>query len=654
MRKIFIVAAIFTSSQLSAQTASLLQDSSILENLTLTASKYSVKTTQTGKVVTIISRQEIERAGSRDLSQVITELGGVFISGYTHNPGKEKNIYLRGAKAEHTLIVIDGIPVYNASGIGSNFDLRNISIDNVERIEILKGSQSTLYGSDAIAGVIHIITRKNGTKPFSINGSAHYGSYNSVRTHLGANGNNKNFDYNIGYSHFSTDGFSEASQPVTSSSLFDKDGYSQNNVQANFGIQASKKIRLQPFLRYSKNKGDLDNDAFRDELDSRYNEKSFQTGIKNILSLGKSQINLLYQFNKTERSYLDDSTRSRNGFFIYDRSSFNANEHFAEAFIVYPFNSFKLTAGADMRSSRYDYAAHQISPFFTQKTETSGDSVHQYQSGIYAALNYNKNNFAIEGGGRFNTHSEYGSNAAFNINPSYFINNKVKIFGNASSGYKVPSLYQLFSEYGNKMLEPERSINMEGGAEYSTEDGKAGLRGVYFIRRVQDVIAFFFDPVTFKAMYINQDKQKDHGFELDGKVSISEKFQLKILYSYVDGEITTKQSGKDTTYFNLIRRPKTILNISLGSQVTKELFLSTQFNAVGSRKDIYFDPVTFLAQDINLKNYVLVNFYVEYRFYKGRLKLFADIRNVFDEDYFDIYGYNTAGFNAYGGFRFRF
>ncbi|MFN2440848.1 MAG: TonB-dependent receptor plug domain-containing protein, partial [Chitinophagaceae bacterium] len=476
------------------------------------------------------------------------------------------------------------------------------------------------------AGVINIITKKSGTKLFSINGTAHYGSYNTWRTHLGINGKSKIFDYNIGYSHFSTDGFSEAKQAFNSSALFDRDNYRQNSVQANFGIQANKNIRIQPYLRYNKNKGSLDTDAFTDELDFNYDAKNLQTGVKNIFELGKAQLNVVYQFNKTKRNYLDDSLKSRNGFYIYNQASFDASEHFGEAFLVYPFHSFKLTAGADIRSSEYDYNALQVSPFSTQKTATSGDSINHNQVGVYAALNYNSNAFNIEGGGRFNNHSEYGSNLAFNINPSYAIKNRLKVFSNASSGYKTPSLFQLYSEFGNQKLEPETSLNLEGGVEYFTKNGKANVKASYFNRRVKEVITFFFDPVSFEAAYINQDKQKDHGFELEGKISIAEKIQLKAVYSYVDGEITTKQNGKDTTYFNLIRRPKSILNISLGSQVTKGLFVSTQFNVVGKRKDIYFDPVTFQQQDISLKSYVLLNFYAEYGFWKDRLKLFADVR----------------------------
>lgn len=649
MRKIFAVAAMIISSQLFAQDSSKLMD-----EVTLTASKFSTKTTQTGKVVTLITRQDIEHAGSRDLAQVITELGGVFINGFNSNLGKEKNIYLRGAKVDYTLITIDGVPVYDASGIGSNFDIRNISIDNVERIEILKGSQSTLYGSDAIAGVINIITKKGGIKPFAINGVSDYGSFNTFRGNLNVNGSQKGFDYNVGFSHVNTSGFSEAKKPQSSTAVFDKDGYQQNNVSANLGLQAGKFVRIQPFLRYTRFKGDLDQDAFVDETDFNNTNKNLQAGVQNILNVGKAQVNVRYQFLNTKRNYLDDSTRSRNGFYSYNQQAYNAHEHFAEAFFIYPFHNLKLTAGTDFRSSNTDYDATQVSFFGASKAKQSGDSVNQKQISAYAALNYSHNGFDIEGGGRFNHHSEYGTNSAFNINPSYFFGKKVKLFGNLSSGYKTPSLYQLFSVYGNRELKPETSLNVEGGLQAFTNNGKNSLRMLYYKRRVEDVIAFFYDAATFRSYYINQDKQKDHGVEVEVNSKLSDKLQLKAIYSYVTGKITTKQNDKDTTYFNLLRRPKNTFNFFVGSQLTKALYANVQFNLIGERKDVFFAPPTYAQQSITLKNYALLNFYAEYSFLKSRLKVFADLRNLLDKDYSDIYGYNTAGVNAYGGIRFNF
>ncbi len=655
MRKFFLVPAIFFSSHLLAQTDTV----TTLDVVVLTATKFSAKTTETGKVVTVITAEQLEHAGSRDLAQVLTEMGGVFINGYTNNAGKDKSIYLRGAKVDYTLITIDGVPIYDASGIGSNFDIRNIPVDNVERIEILKGSQSTLYGSDAIAGVINIITKKGGSKKIAVTGVAHYGSYNTFRGNAGINGSGKKFDYNIGYSRFTTNGFSEAAMPANATTPFDNDKYNQNSVQANFGLQATKNIRLQPFFRWSKFKGDLDNGSFTDELDFTSSTKNWQAGIKNIIGVGKGQLNLLYQLNKTSRSYLDDSTRSRNGYYVYNDYRYAAQEHFAEAFVVYPLNRIKLTAGADIRSSNTDYNSiardpgfPPFSPASTIKTATSGDSIKQSQVGVYAAFNYNENNFSFEGGGRLNRHSEYGNNFAFNINPSYFIAQRVKVFANFSTGYKTPSLYQLFSIYGDKKLKPETSVNIEAGAQLFAKNGKGAVRATYFKRNVKDVIAFLGLPTPPYAQYANQDKQKDYGLELDGTIKLSDKVDVKVFYSYVNGNVTTKQNNKDTTFFNLLRRPLHTLQVLAGMQITKSLYASVQANQVGARKDVFFPPPTFQQTTVTLKNYTLLNLYAEYAVSKNRLKLFADVRNVTNEKYADIYGYNTAGVNAYGGVRF--
>ena len=141
---------------------------------------------------------------------------------------------------------------------------------------------------------------------------------------------------------------------------------------------------------------------------------------------------------------------------------------------------------------------------------------------------------------------------------------------------------------------------------------------------------------------------------MDGTLNLGEKIQVKAFYSYVNGKITTVQNGKDTSYFNLLRRPKHTLNLSVGAQLTTALYTSLQVNAIGERQDLYFDPATFTSQPITLPKYMLVNFYTEYGLLESRIKLFADVRNVLDKTYSDIYGYNTAGLTVTGGVRFRF
>ncbi len=653
----FVLTAVIISSQLQAQLAPILREDTTSKNLNevvITANKFPNKTSLTGKVIIVITKEQLERSGGKDLSQILTEQAGIYIGGANSNSGKDKSIYLRGARIDHTLITIDGVPLYEPSGIGGNFDIRNISIATVERIEIIKGSQSTLYGSDAIAGVINIITKKAGQKPLNGTGLLSYGSNKSFRGSAGVSGRKDKIDYNINYSLHKTGGINEA---AGSNINADKDGYTQNSVTAGLGFQATKNIRIQPYVRFTKINGDLDQGAFVDELDYTYKQKSFQAGLRNEFSFGKTKLNLLYSLNSINREYIDDSIKSRNGFDTYSKGSYKGKEHFADAFAHFTLSDkIKLTTGIDFRSSVSDQEYLSVGFFGPYATKYSSDSLKQSQAGLYAALNFNsKSGFNLELGNRLNVHSEYGSHDVFNINPSYLINMKVKLFANLSSGYRTPSLYQLFSEYGNKDLNPEAAITIESGLQYFTADKKFTCRIVTFKRNEKDVIFFYYNPNTFQSQYINQDKQKDHGVELEASFIIAKNTTVKAFYTYVTGEITTKTgAGKDSTYFNLLRRPKNSFGSSLNSQITKNFFISSNFSAFGKRQDTYFDSQTFQAVNTTLKAYSLWDIYAEYSCLKNKIRLFTDLRNILDSRYTEVSGFNTQGFNATVGVRFNF
>ena len=649
-RNFFVVAAVMISSLLQAQ-----DSTNTLDEIVLTANKYPNKTSLTGKVITVITREQLEKSGGKDLSQLLTEQAGIFISGANSNAGKDKSLYLRGGYVSHTLITIDGIPVYDPSGIGGNFDIRNLAVGNIERIEILKGSQSTLYGSDAIAGVINIITRKTTKEPVAANAKLSYGSNETLRANAGINGKKGILDYNAAYSWHNTKGINEAinnnSFPVT-----DKDEFEQHSFQLGLGLKPTASIYIQPFFRYGNIKGDIDQGAFTDELDYTYSQKSWQSGLRNEFIIGKSKLIALYSYNKITRIYTDDSTKSRNGYDIYSRGDYKGSEHFVDAYLHLPLSQeVKLTGGIDYRSSESDQEYLSISDYGPYETKYANDSLRQNQLGVYAAMNWNSpGGFNLELGGRVNVHSEYGSHFVFNINPSYLVNKQIKIFANLSSAYRTPSLYQLFSEYGNKELDPESGVTGEAGAEYFSSNNKFNSRAVAFSRKVSDVIFFFYNPVTYSSQYINQDKQKDHGFELEASYKITRTTTVKAFYTYTTGEITTRQAGKDTTYNNLLRRPKSSIGINLASQVNKNFFISTNVMSAGKRKDAYFDNTTFATVYTTLKSYVLWDIYAEYGFKQNKLKIFADLRNISDSKYTEISGFNTLGFNGYGGILFLF
>ncbi len=653
---------------------------SSLDEVVITATKFPIKTSATGKVVTVITQQQLEQSGGKDLAQILTEQTGLYVNGANSNYGKDKSIYLRGASVAYTLITIDGVPVYDASGIGGNFDIRNLSVNLVERIEILKGSQSTLYGSDAIAGVINIITKKGdkATKPLGGNALVSYGSNNTVNANAGINGKTKSINYYAGYSYLKTDGINEAN---STSANADKDGYKQQSFQAGFGVQAAKNILISPYFRYTSLKGSLDQGAFVDELDYTYTQKSLQTGLKSELTFGKTKLNVLYNYNKVEREYIDDSTLSQNGFDKYSRGSYKGTEHFVDAYANFGLGKYtKLTVGADFRTSKTTQDYLSLGSFGPYATSLNTDSIKQNQVSIYAAANFSNNkNFNVEVGGRYNNHSTYGGNGVFNINPSYQVDDEIKVFANVSSAYRTPSLYQLYSEYGNKSLKPEVAFSAELGLEHYFEDKAIKTQVVVFSRNVKDVIFFYTDYTTYQSKYINQDKQKDLGVEFDASFKLAKNTTLKTSYTFVDGNISTKTgAGKDTTFNNLLRRPKHTFGLNLASQITKRLFASANLSWFGERKDAYFDNNTFTTTYVTLNSYALLDIYAEYGFIvkkyqqpptnffnnlyfsvasffsSHKVRAFINARNIANSKYTEISGFNTLGTNIYFGLKAQF
>jgi len=479
-----------------------------------------------------------------------------------------------------------------------------------------------------------------------------YGSYRSFNGMAAISGTTKKWNYNIQYAIQSTGGINEAAGKSTVLQRTDKDGFSRNPFNGSVGFTPINSIRLQAYFRYNRVKTDYDQGAFTDELDLRNRSENIQAGMKNEFRLGKAMINLLYNYSTIRRIYIDDSVESRNGFAIYSKGDYRAKEHFADAFLVLPLTGWlKLTSGIDFRSSSSDQSYQSISIYGPYKSELGRDSLHQNQLGIYAALAANlKNGFNAELGGRYNQHSGYGSNFVFNFNPSYVWKEQWKVFANLSSGFRSPSLYQLYSEYGNQKLDPEKALSIESGLQYFTRNKMLNARATYFNRKVKDAIFFYTDPVTYQSLYINQDRQHDQGVELELNVKPVKPVDVKLFYTYVDGKITTRQNGKDTSYFNLTRRPRSSFGLQVYYQVTKALSVNSGLVVTGERTDItydaFFNPVT-----VKLKGYALWNFYTSYSMLKGKLSVFGDLRNITHTKFTEVYGFNTLGFNGTIGLR---
>ena len=622
----FIVSVIGGSS-LFAQTG---KDSTVkqLDQVIVTATKSPKKASETGKVVTVIGRDVIEHSAGKDLAQVLNEQTGVTVTGANSNPGKDKSIFLRGAPDKYTLILLDGVPLNDPSNTGGGYDIRLLSLSQVERIEILKGSQSTLYGSNAVAGVINIITRKASSDQTTGNATLSYGTYKSLKAAADLEKKGKVFEYNLNYQYYNSDGIAEA-KDTTGTANFPKNGYNLQAFQANTAVNVTDNLKISPYFRYSEYKGTYSSGAFVGGA-NKYAASMLNTGLTANLNYNGGSVYASYGYDYTQRAYGGAYPSAYQGKFNH-----------GEAFVNHNFSkSVQMLAG-------FSFQTYTII-----KPDTVNSILSPYVSFFYKTAG----GLNIELGGRYNHDNKYGNNSTYSFNPSYLINRTVKVFANISSGFRPPSVNELFGPYGaNPALKPEKSNNAEGGAQVFLADGKLSVLGNYFDRTIKDVIIYYTDPVTYNSTYINRDKQHDHGIEAELNYIADKNLSFKASYTYIDGQITQNLGGgKDTTFHNIIRVPKNNFQFSAGYRITPQFFISSSLQVTGKRTDVYYDPTTFVPYNVPLSGYTLWNAYTEYELFGSNLKVFIDVKNITNKkNYYEAYGYSVQGTNLTAGIRLK-
>lgn len=641
----FVLAAVIISNQLIAQDTARLQ----LDEVVVTANKYEQKQSTTGKVLNIISRQQLERSGGKTLCEVLNTLPGLTMIGANNVLGTNQNISIRGASAGNVLLLIDGIPVNDPSAITNYYDLNFINIDQVERIEVLKGGQSTLYGSDAVAGVINVILKK-ADKKITVFGGVTGGSYNTLKESIGFGGQQKNTHFSINYTHQSSDGFSAATDKNKVGG-FDNDGFKQHALNGRFGFSPAKNLKINFTGTYNNYFADLDAAAFTDEKDYTVKNDNKQLGTSAVYTLKKTTIHLNYNFNHVIRRYNDDSLYQSSPYSKFARSSYTGRIHFAELYGNWKINNFELLIGADYRWNNTDqwyWSTGAFGPYAPPALHAE-----MKQVSPYLTLAYNQDNgFGAEIGGRYNDHSVYGNNVSFNFNPFFVIKDKAKLFANIYSAFKTPTLYQLYDQsIGNSSLTPEKSTVAEAGVKFLSLK-KLNARVVGFYRQAKDAILYTFNPSTFAGKYLNASKQTNYGIELEGGFA-HKKVSITANYTYTNGKTTAAFDGtgaplsKDTTYYNLYRIPKHTIHIDFGVQATPTIYCSIKSRSASKREEYVYG-----AAAETLKAYVVFDVYGEYKMGK-ETRLFLEINNIAGNKYVDILGYNTRGFNFNTGINFR-
>jgi vitamin B12 transporter len=470
--------------------------------------------------------------------------------------------------------------------------------------------------------VINIISKKPTSAKPLLDGLLTYGSYNSFKGSANVSQKTKVFEYDVNYTYNNTDGISEAND-TTGNAGFDKDGFKQQAMQAIVGINVTDKFKLSPYYRFTEFKGDYDADAFID-APNHYTASLVNTGLTGHYFHKTGTVHFNYGYDFTKRDYLSQ----------YGEFNTKGKFHQAEAYTDQHFNdNVRLVAGLNYQS--YRIAA----------PDTTNSIISPYASLI---LKSNKG-LSAEIGGRFNHHNQYGNNFTYSFNPSYLLGDQLKLFVNITSGFRAPSIFELFGTFGaNPNLKPEKSATQEAGLQAMLLNKNLEFTVTGFNRNIKDVTIYESNG------YENRDKQHDYGAELEAGYSINQQLSFKINYAYVDGKITQKIAAKDTSYYNLIRRPKHNAHLFVNYQASKNFFISSSLQITGKRTDTYYDPITFLPSEVELKAYFLWNLYAEYGFLKKKLNVFVDAKNLTNKkNYYEIYGYGVQGFNITGGIRFK-
>jgi len=569
--------------------------------------------------VTIITSEEIERAGSSSLPELLQRQPGIEISNLG-GAGKVSTLSIRGTGSTHSIVLIDGMRVGAAtSGFSA---IEHIPLSQIEKIEILRGPASSLYGQDAIGGVIQIFTKKgmDGFKPYVGIG---YGSYNTLNFQSGVRGGNNQTTYAINFSAINTDGFSAFvpnSNKSANEANLDKDGYKNYSLSSslNHKINQDYEIDFQYYLSKGKNK-----------FDNRYADYSPGVDYKNETKQELYAVNLKGQINKVWQSSIKigESTDK-----YLDKQKYNSTISMDDPSLsdLYKTTQDQLSWQNNITLSKgsltllYDFLKQRI------KTTDLYEKTQRINNGFMVGygLIEDKHNFQTNLRKDFN--SAYEDAVTGNIGYAYSINSKWTIASSYGTAFVSPSfnyLYALADPYalGNPNLRPERSKNIEVSMRY--KDDNCSLNLTFFQNKINDFIIYTppDDPGS-RTSSQNLNKAEIKGLTISGDQFFGH-LQIK-------GSITAQSAKNEDTDKYLPRRATALGNLNLNYYIG--------YWNVGIEETFSDQRFDDKENTVKLSGYALTNIVADYKI-NDKLKLNLRLNNVFDKDY-SLAAEGTSGF----------
>jgi vitamin B12 transporter len=567
----------------------------------ITADRINSNSNKSTSDVRIITSEEMKKSLSLTLPELLSKESDLNVVSTGPN-GSNASLFLRGTDSSHTLVVIDGIVMNDPSNPNRQFDIGRLSLNNIERIEILKGSQGLLYGSNAIGGVIVITTKKAKSKQFEGMSYLDYGTFKTVN--LGTNFQQiikDNVGVSFGADYMSTSGFSSADARLNPNA--EKDGDKRITLNAGSSLDLSEQYNIDANIRYSHNVADLDKGGGAGSDDPNDQQTEEETYAKIQLTknweAGNAKTLLAYNFSRHYRllDIVPGSKTINSG--EIKTISLNHTNYFSD----------KLTQNLNL-----DF-------------ETENDRVNNYNQNLSAFLYHQYEldtaifNFGIrlDHNQYFNDHVSYKLAAARKFESAL-----LKL--SYSTGFRAPSLNQLFdSTYGNKDLHPETSQSTELSLDKKLNENLKSISTIFYTK-LNNRLSY--NPNTF--VNVNMGKAEIMGFEQKLSVDWTANFNHTLA-------LTVLKTRDLNQGLRLARRPDLNMKNAFTLLVSSAHFISTEVSYIGKRDDV--DNQGLL---VKMNSYILTN--LNYRYLiNPKFDLYLKIKNIFDIDYNEIYGFGNGG-----------
>lgn len=574
----------------------------------------------TGQAVTVIGREEIEQVQGADVTRILRRLPGTT---FTRNGpiGSLTLIGVRGAPAGQTLVLVDGVRANDPANANAEFDLSQLAAGTIESIELLRGPNSVVWGSQAMGGVMNITTRiENG-----YSASFEYGGDGQVTATGAAGYAGDRLEAGLSGSFMDSDGHSAAASGT------EDDGFRQYNLAGRARYRLTDALSLTANARYTRGTVDLDgfpppDYSFADaEVSERLTVWSGRIGA--MYETDALVLNAGYAIADTQRVGDDP-------FFPY---RLEGRSERAELF-----GRVSLPAGLAL-----DFGAdHEWSKF-----SNAPDAGQAETTSAHALLGHYGERLILTAGLRYDDHSRFGGEWSFGANGAFEFAPGWRLRAAYGEGFKAPTLYQLLSQYGNPALSPERSKGYEAGVSYGRRGDPVYLSLSVYRRDSENLIDFFScwsgtDPLCATrpfGFYYNVGKGRAEGAEFEAGLDLQPGLTARFVYSYTDTENRTP--GDPARGNRFARRPEHLVTASLDWDASDKLALGMDIRWVGEA----FDD---RANSVRLDSYVLGDLRARYRV-NDTIELFGRVENIWDQRYVIAAGYGTQGRAAYVGVRLR-